>query len=82
MSQTLIDLDISLEEFKIIVNEKKKGEQMKESIRNIKHRDEISENSKDIKKNSGNAYFQKHICFCLVYIKWLKLLKKLGKEMV
>ena len=55
MSQALIDLDISHEEFKTIVNEKKKYEQMKESIRNIKSRDELSENSRDFRKNSGNA---------------------------
>ena len=34
MSQALIDLDISHEEFKTIVNEKEKYDQMKESIRN------------------------------------------------
>ena len=55
MSQALIDLDISHEEFKTIVNEKEKYDQRKEIIRNIKSRDEISENSRDIKKNSGNA---------------------------
>ena len=43
MSQALIDLDISHEEFKTIVNEKEKYEQMKESIRNTKSRDEIDE---------------------------------------
>ena len=48
LSQALIDLDISHEEFKTIVNEKEKYEQTKESIRNIKSRDELSE-------NSGNA---------------------------
>ena len=36
MSQALIDLDISHEEFKTIVNEKEKHEQIKERIRNIK----------------------------------------------
>ena len=55
MSQALIDLDISHEKFKKIVNEKEKYEQMKESIRNIKNRDELSENSRDIRENSGNA---------------------------
>ena len=55
MSQALIDLDINHEEFKTIINEKEKYEQMKESIRNIKSRDELSENSIDIRKNSGNA---------------------------
>ena len=44
MSQALIDLDISHEEFKTIVNEKDKYDQMKESIRNKKDRDEFSEN--------------------------------------
>ena len=52
MSQTLIDLDISHEEFKTIVNEKEKYEQMKESIRNTKSRVELS---MDIRENSGNA---------------------------
>ena len=50
MSQTLIGLDITHEEFKTIVNEKEKYEQMKESIRNTKNRDELSENSRDIRK--------------------------------
>ena len=36
ISQALIDLDISHEEFKTIVNEKEKYEQMKESVRNTK----------------------------------------------
>ena len=52
MSQALIVLDLSHKEFKTIVNEKEKYEQMKESIRNIKSRDELSEYSKE---NSGNA---------------------------
>ena len=52
ISQALIDLDISHEEFETIVNEKEKYEQMKESIRNTKSRNELSENSKE---NSGNA---------------------------
>ena len=55
MSQALIDLDISHKEFKTRVNEKERYEQIKESIRNIKNRDELSENSRDIRKNSGNA---------------------------
>ena len=44
MSQALIDLEIIHEEFKTIVNEKEKYDQMKESIRNKKGRDELSEN--------------------------------------
>ena len=54
MPQALIDLDISHEEFITIVNEKEKYEQMKKSVRNIK-RDELTENSRDIRENSGNA---------------------------
>ena len=54
-SQALIDLDISHEEFKTVANEKEKYEQTKESIRNTKNRDELSENSRDIRENSGNA---------------------------
>ena len=50
MSQAIMDLDISHEEFKTIVNEKEKYEQMKESIRYTKSRDELSENSRDIRK--------------------------------
>ena len=46
--QALIDLDISHEEIKAIVNEKEKYEQMKESIRNINIRDKSSENSRDV----------------------------------
>ena len=38
MSQALIDLDISHEEFKTIVNDKEKYEQTKEDIRNTKYR--------------------------------------------
>ena len=52
ISQALIDLDISHEEFKTIVSEIEKYEQMKESIRNTKSKDELSENSKE---NNGNA---------------------------
>ena len=55
MSQALIDLNISHEEFKIIVNEKEKYDQMKENIRNTKSRDELRENSGDIRKNNENA---------------------------
>ena len=54
MSQALIDLEISHEEFKTIVNEKEKYDQMKENIRNKKDKDELSENSWDIRKNNKN----------------------------
>ena len=55
MSQALIDLDTSHEEFKTIINEKEKYEQMKKSIKNTKKKDESSENSRDIRKNSKNT---------------------------
>ena len=44
MSQALIDLEISHEEFKTIVNEKEKYDQLKESIRNKKDKEDFSEN--------------------------------------
>ena len=50
ISQALIDLEISHEEFKTIVNEKEKYEKMKEGIRNIKisdEKDELIENRKN-----------------------------------
>ena len=56
MSQALINLDISHEEFKTIVNEEIQKYSIrkyyKESIRNTKSKDELSENNKE---NSGNA---------------------------
>ena len=65
MSQALIDLDIRHEEFKTIVNEKKKYEKMKKSIRNTKSWDELSEKSRDIRENSGNVQiFLTNFLFC------------------
>ena len=55
MSQALLNLDISHEEFKTIVNEKEKYEKMKANIRKTKNRDELTENSRDIRENSRNA---------------------------
>ena len=50
MSQVLIDLEISHGEFRTIVSEKERYEQMKENIRNIRSSDEKdnSENSENI----------------------------------
>ena len=45
MSQALIDLDISHEDFKTIVNEKEKYDQMKQRVRNKRIGDEFSENT-------------------------------------
>ena len=55
ISQALIDLEISHEEFKIIANEKEKHEKMKENIRMIKSSHELSENNKNIRENNENA---------------------------
>ena len=44
MFQALTDLETSQEEFKIIVNEKEKYDQMKESIRNKKDKEDFSGN--------------------------------------
>ena len=58
ISQALIDLEISNEEFKTIVNEKERYKQMKEIISNIKSNDEkdkLIENSKNITENRGNV---------------------------
>ena len=60
MPQTLIDLDISHEELKTIVNEKEKYDQVKESIRNKKNGDEFSENKWAYKKNI-------FLLFCVIY---------------
>ena len=51
ISQALLHLEISHEEFRTIINEKEKYDRMKESIRNKKcndENDELSENSTNI----------------------------------
>ena len=68
MSQALIDLDISHEEFKTIVSAKEKYGQMKENIRNTKLRGELSENSRDIRENSGNTQIYKYIYFFILIV--------------
>ena len=45
MSQALINFGISHEEFKTIVNEKENYDEMKESIRNKKDKEDFSENA-------------------------------------
>ena len=55
ISQALIDLTISHEKFKTIVNEKDKYEEMKGNIRNIKsnyEKNKLSEKSRNNTKNS------------------------------
>ena len=65
MSQASIDLDISHEEFKTIVDGGKKYEQMKENIRNTKSRNELSKNSKDIKTKKMEMHRLKRKIFFL-----------------
>ena len=55
ISQALINVELSHEEFKTIVNEKEKYKKMKESIRMMKSSDELIENNENIRKNNGNA---------------------------
>ena len=52
---TLIDLDINHKEFKTILNEKQKYEQIEECIGNTKSMYKLSENSRDIRENNGNT---------------------------
>ena len=55
ISQALLDLEISHEEFKTIVNEKEKYEKMKEDIRIMKSSKELSGHNKSVTENKGNA---------------------------
>ena len=58
MSQALIDLEITHNEFQTIVDEKQRYEQIKGNIRNIKSSDEkyeLSKNSKNNRRNNGNV---------------------------
>ena len=50
ISRVLIDLEISHEEFKTILNEKEKYEKMKENFGMVKSSDELIENNKNIRK--------------------------------
>ena len=48
MSQALIDFDISHEDFKKIIDEKEKYEQIKESIKNTKNIDVFTLENSDV----------------------------------
>ena len=52
--QALIDLEISHEEFKTIVNEKEKNEKMKENIRNTKSSEKVKNIVKTLSENNKN----------------------------
>ena len=61
ISQALIDLEISQEEFKTIVSKKEKNQEIKENIRMIsddelnKKEDEKIKNNKNITENNENV---------------------------
>ena len=55
ISQELIDLEISHEEFKTIFKEKEKSEKMKNNIKMMKSSDKLSENNGFIRKNREKA---------------------------
>ena len=81
MSQALIDLDINHEEFKTIVNEKEKHDQMKEGIRNRKNGDEFSENTSAYKKMvviTVQAYAEARVNKKLFLVKMIDVQKGLG----
>ena len=54
ISQALIDLEISHEEFTTIVEEKNMYKKIKESVRMLKSSDELSENNRTNRKNIEN----------------------------
>ena len=68
MSQALIYLYLGHEEFKMIVNEKEKYEQMKESIRNTNIRDELSEKTGVLEEIVEMQRFKKKIFFFVLCI--------------
>ena len=55
ISQALIDLEISHEEFRTIVDEEKYYRRFKEDIIMMKSSDELRENNKNTRKNNGNT---------------------------
>ena len=62
ISQALIDLEISHEKYKSIINKEENYRRLKENIRNIKSDDELNEkedkrikNNNTISENNGNA---------------------------
>ena len=54
ISQALIEFEISHEEFKTIVNEKK-YKRMKENIKTMKSYDDLDKNNKSIREKRWNA---------------------------
>ena len=67
ISQALMDLEISHEEFKTIVNEEGNNRGLEEKIRMMKSSDELIKNNKYIRKYSGNAKTLKNYYFVGMY---------------
>ena len=58
ISQALIDIEISHEEYKAIIIEEENYRRLKENIKVMKsddQKDELSENNENIRENSGNG---------------------------
>ena len=72
ISQALIDLEISHEELKIIVNETEKYERMKENIIMMESSDELSGKNKSITVNRESAQNYKNI---YIFLNMYKLFK-------
>ena len=53
VSQTLVDMEISHEEFVVIFKEKDKYEKMKENVRNVTEK--LEEKTENIRMNSVNS---------------------------
>ena len=66
VSQALIDLKISHEEYKSIIIKKENYRRLKENIRMMKSDDELSKNNKNIREKSRNGLIK---IFFLTYIK-------------
>ena len=67
VSQALIDLEISHEEYKSVINEKERYEEIKEGTKNIKSNDELSETVKIIEEVVG-MYKVKIIIFFDIFL--------------
>ena len=84
ISQGLIDMEISHEEFITILKEKDKYEKMKDNLRSEKEKYEImrlsSIKSRTFEKLLNILCHQKNLFFSCVCIKWFKSTKKNTKN--
>ena len=68
VSQALIDMEISHEEFNAIIREKQKYERMKENLRNVGERSSSKKQENEIEQ----CEFKKNIEFVTDDFNWLK----------